>query len=262
LTSPKNAWSDENDLRWYTFQDRDYLSVTSLRKVLGMPFNLHNWVLKQTLEAVQRDPSLLVPQDTGKGKRKPIMESPANVRGRIMRAGMAERDRSAERGTEVHAAIANGLPLSYVPAELQPYVEQYANAVIALGLKPLMVERQVFNKTYGYAGSFDLMASMRSKGNRRYIIDLKTGKGTYAEHALQGMSYLDGEFVGEDDRIDKQATDLLHTATDIGILHLRPDGWEFHDIPVTNELRQTQRAMATLAHWFVKHPTIDTLERK
>ena len=262
MTSPKNAWSDANDLRWYTFQERDYLSVTSLRKVLGMPYNLHNWVVKQTLEAVQKDPDLLTPLDTGKGKRKPKMETPANVRTRIKRVGMKERDKSAERGTDVHEAIANGVPLDRLPAELVPYVEQYANAVIALGIKPLMSERQVFNKRYGYAGSFDLMASLRSKDNRRYIVDLKTGKGTYPEHALQGMAYLDGEFVGEDDRIDRAATDLLHTATDIGILHLRPDGWEFHDIPVTDELRQTQRAMAVTAQWFAKNTDISQLERK
>ena len=258
MAGPKNAWLDENELRWYTFNERDYLSATSMRKVLGMPFNLHRWVLKQTLEVLQRDPSLLEPQDTGKGKRKPKMETPANVRGRIQRMGMADRDASAERGTIIHDAIATGVPMADIDPELRPYVEQYSNAVISLGIKPILVEKQVFSKR-GYAGSFDLLAALRSKDGKRYIVDLKTGKGTYSDHALQGMHYFDADFVGEDDRVDEDATKVLHSCEGIGILHLQPDSWKFYDVPVTTDLRNAARSMASLAMWMVRYPTIESI---
>ena len=256
MTSPKNAWTDDNDLRWYTFNDRDYLSVTSLRKVMGLPFNLHRWVLKQTLEAVQKDPTLL--------ERVDKKDTPASIRGRIMRAGMKERDKAAERGTDVHEAIATGQPIEECPAELQPFMRQYAEAVISLGIQPLLSEKQVFNNTYGYAGSFDLLATVRAKDNRPYIIDLKTGKGTYPDHALQGMAYLSGEFIGEDDKVDDVATDILRTIQKqnpgIGILHLQPDGWKFYDLRVDAGLKQAFKAQAVIAQWMARYDDISKLE--
>ena len=55
MTQPEGAWNDADGLRWYSFDDKDYLSVTSMRKSLGMPYSLHRWVMKQTLEAVQKE---------------------------------------------------------------------------------------------------------------------------------------------------------------------------------------------------------------
>lgn len=258
MTSPKNAWSDDNDLRWYTFNEKDYLSVTSMRKVLGMPFNLHRWVLKQTLEAVQKDPSLLDKVDK--------KDTPASIRGRIMRAGMSERDKAAERGTDVHEAIATGQKTEDLPAELQPFVQQYAQAVIALGLKPLLAEKQVFSDRFGYAGSFDLLATLRARDNRPFIIDLKTGKGTYPDHALQGIAYLAADFIGEDDKVDDVATDILKSIQQenpgVGILHLRPDSWEFHEVRVDDELKRAFMAQARLAMWMAKYTDITQLEVK
>ena len=180
-----------------------------------------------------------------------------------MRAGMSERDKAAERGTEVHGFIADGVSLERINAEapeLGPYVSSYAQAVIALGLKPVLVERQVFNKTLGYAGSFDLAATLRARNDRLYVVDLKTGKNTYAEHAIQVQQYKDAEFIGEDDKVDEEATRIFKQADGMGILHITADGWEFHDIKPTAELKRAGRDMARLARFFVTNPTIETLE--
>jgi hypothetical protein len=260
MTSPADAWSDADGLRWYTFAEKDYLSVTSLRKVLGMPYNLHRWVLKQTLEVVQKDPGVLE-----RGTRKGKPETDANIRGRISELGMAERNASAERGTAVHAAISDGLPLADLDPELVPFVEAYARAVIALGITPILSERQVFNDTYGYAGSFDLFASVRAYHGKKTVIDLKTGKGTYSDHALQGVAYLNGEFIGENDKRDEEATRLFAEANGVAILHLHPDegvGWTYHDVDITPRLTQAFKAEAVLAKWMVDFPTIETLEVK
>lgn len=261
MTSPVNAWTDDNDLRWYTFREKDYLSVTSMRKALGMPYNLHRWVVRQTLEAVQRDPNILLPQEVKKGK----METPANVRGRIGREAMKERDYKAERGSDVHEYIANGTPLSMVPKELQPFVESYANAVIQLGIKPLLAERQVFSDRYGYAGSFDLLATMRAFDGDAHVVDLKTGSGTYNEHALQGYAYMKADFVGENDKVDETATEMLKHATGVGVLHLHPGegkGWTYHNIRIDKALDQAYRALCVISRWMVKFPDIESLEVK
>jgi hypothetical protein len=252
MTQPEGAWNDADGLRWYSFDDKDYLSVTSMRKSLGMPYSLHRWVMKQTLEAVQKDPDLLI-----RGEK----ETDANVRTRIVKAGESARDIAAERGTEVHGLIAAGTPIKDVPKELQPYVEQYARAVIALGIKPLLVERTVFNDQYNYAGSFDLLATLRSKDNRVYVIDLKTGKSTYPEHALQGYAYLKAEFVGKQpDKVDEKATALLKKATGVGILRIGPDAWDFHDVRIDKNLDLAFRAMATFAKWTVTYKDLASLE--
>lgn len=261
MTEPKNAWTDGNDLRWYSFGERDYLSVTSLRKVLGMPYNLHRWSIKQVLDAVMADPAVLERGETSKGKP----ESDANIRGRIGRLASSERDRSAERGTAVHEAISSGVSMSNLEPNLQPFVESYAAAVIALGISPLLTERQVFNDTFSYAGSFDLLASVRAYDGKVTIIDLKTGKSTYPDAALQGLAYLNGEFIGENNKKDRKATALLAKATGVAVLHLHPgtgSGWTYHDVDITPRLTQAFKAQAVLAKWMVDFPTIESLEVK
>jgi hypothetical protein len=258
VTSPQDAWSDKNDLRWYTFQKRDYLSVTSLRKVLGMPYNLHRWSMKQLLDVVMANPAVL---DRGEKKGKP--ETDANIRGRVGRLSMESRDVSAERGTAVHEAISEGIPMADLDLELQPFMESYASAVIALGISPILTEQQVFNDTYGYAGSFDLFASVRAKAGKKTVIDLKTGKGTYSDHALQGMAYLMGEFIGADNKVLHPETAAFKEASGVAILHLHPGvgaGWTYHDVDISVRLIQAFKAEAVLARWMVDFPTIETLE--
>lgn len=250
MTQPEGSWQDAEGLRWYTFNDKDYLSVTSMRKSLGIPYTLHRWVMKQTLEAVQKDPSLIVRRDG---------ETLANVRTRVMKAGESERDKAAERGTEVHDIIASDTLLRDVPPELRPYVEQYARAVIDLGIRPLLVERTVYNDRYGYAGSFDLLAQVKSHGDRIYIIDLKTGKGTYPEYALQVYAYLKGEFIAHGDRVDEKATSILKKAEGAAILHITPDKYEWHPIRCDATLDRAYRSLGTLSNWVVTNRDLSSL---
>ena len=251
MTTPTDAWLDRNGLRWYTFKGKDYISVTSMRQTLGMPPHLHQWSQNQLVKAIQNDPTLV----------KAIgNETQADVLRKAMLAADEERDNAARRGTAVHEAIAEGRTLPDVAPELRPYIQQYAQAVIALGIKPLLVERQIFNDTYGYAGSFDMLAHVKQRDNKVYIIDLKTGKSTHPEAALQVLSYLKGEFIGKGDKVDDNATAVLKSATGIGVLHIRPRSWHFHDIDPSKGLEQAWRATAVLANWFTRFKSIESLE--
>jgi hypothetical protein len=250
MTAPADAWSDKDGLRWYTFEGIDYISVTSMRKVLGMPYPLHNWVLNQMMDAVIAHPGII---------RVAPGESNDDARKRMRAAATVERDRAAERGTEVHAAIASGRPIHEAPEELRPFIHSYAKAVLDLSIKPLLTEKQVFNKTMGYAGSFDLLAMVKGVPT---VIDLKTGKGIYPEHALQGYSYLKGEFVAEGGVIDDAATDMLKTAKAVAVLHLTEEGYAYHEVRIDKALDRAWYATCVLAQFFIHNKTLETLEVK
>lgn len=53
-------------------------------------------------------------------------------------------------------------------------------------VKYLYVERKIYSKRYGYAGTVDLIAKL---GNKLSIIDFKSGSGPWYEHALQIAAY-------------------------------------------------------------------------
>jgi hypothetical protein len=255
MTSPADAWSDENGLRWYTFQGQDFLSVTSMRKVLGLPYPLHHWIINQTLDGILRDPGL-VTRGVDMENEKQVKEAR-----KVLRAlGTVERDKAANRGTDVHAAIAAGASLGAVEPELRPYVEQYANAVITLGIQPLLVEKQVFSQSMGYAGSFDLVARLlKVPGRPVAVIDLKTGNA-YTEHALQAYSYFKADFVAEGDVIDTVATALFKQADHVGILRIGADDWHYHDIRLDQRLHKAWHSMCLLSQWMLTHPSLTELE--
>lgn len=260
-SSPTGSFSDEDGLRWYRFQGEDYLSVTSQRKVLGMPYRLHEWVLSQMALGLMANPLDVVikPGETEDDHRK-----------RLKRFATAKRDAAAERGTEVHALIAGGTAMKDVPEEMKVYVESYARAVIALGIQPLLTERQVYSRKYRYAGSFDLLARIRTRDMRGYMVDLKTGSGTYPEHAIQSVSYLRSDFVADEagEEEDVMATALLREADGAAILHIgppsdeMPDGWRFVDIRLDRAMEQAYRAQCVLARWYAHFKDISQLEVK
>ena len=131
----------------------------------------------------------------------------------------------------------------------------------------------MFNLTLGYAGSLDLVGEFMEdlpdygiKAGERHVVDLKTGKGIYNDHALQLAMYFGAEFVGGFDPFDDKdvqypdQTDVLQTVSSTGVLHLRPDSWEYVPIPVTDELAAAAVDLTRIATWFINHPTIDTLK--
>ena len=91
------------------------------------------------------------------------------------------------------------------------------------------------------------------------MIDLKTGTGMYPEHALQLEAYRRSEFIGEDDVVDQEATDILHQVTGQAILHLRPDGWTFKVVPPSDETWRAFRGLLLFANWAYLNPSIDGL---
>jgi hypothetical protein len=246
---PRNAYTRSDGLRYYRWNGVDYPSVTSIRKMAGQSMNLVQWQINQVIQRAMTENETL---------ERMLRESPDNVTASWLRkATTAARDKAADIGTQVHDAAASGLRLDQVGPEVGPMLRQYRSWIEDTGANPLAVEKQVFNLSVGYAGTFDMIA--RFPNGQLWMIDLKTGKGTYPDHALQLEAYARAEIVGEDDQIDREATDLLKQVKGRAILHLQPDGWSFKVVPPSTETWIAFRGLLAFARWAEGHPDITSL---
>jgi len=250
--SPPNASTDPDGLRHYTWRGVEYPSVTTIRRMAGMPFGLHMWSVGKVVDRAVLDVSglnrILIDND-------PVTAKAAKAW--LRSAATEERDKAADLGTRVHDAATSGRAPGETAPDVRPFLIQYRDWLETTGVKVLTVERQVYNLTLGYAGTFDLL--VRFPNGQVYVVDLKTGKGTYSDHALQCVGYAMAEFVGENDVIDEKATRHLLEADGIAILHVRPEGWTWQVIHVTPELFSAFRGLLTFATWSHKNKKIDSL---
>ena len=252
---PRNAVTDEQTgLRYYHWERQAYVSVTSLRRLAGLPFSLANWQVNQALKAAVENSSVLDMMVAAEGKDEATKW--------LRKQAMYERDNAANRGTAVHEAAANREGVTEVPKEIAGPLAMYYDFLSYARADVLLSERQVWNLTMGYAGSVDAVWELHLPGwpkARIGVGDLKTGKGIYAEHALQLMYYALGEFIGEDDVVDTKATELLHSAQGLFILHLTDTEWELLEVKPTPYLLQVAESLADFARFIHDNPPPDKL---
>lgn len=143
-------------LCFYTWQGRELPSVTRIRRIAGLPHGLHQWAINQVIShTLDHWPELterLAGGDPGQLKV---------VRHELRSAATALRDRAASLGTAVHDAAARRLSPLEVPPEVAPRLRQYLDWLAVSGAEVLATERQVWDLTLGYAGSFDLLVRLR-----------------------------------------------------------------------------------------------------
>jgi hypothetical protein len=260
----QNATTDpESGLRFYRWMDRDLISVTSARRVVGMPFNLHQWTLSQVVDrAVDDAEQVIAMRDrpaASARERKTIENARAEARKWVRAAATEERDKAGDRGTAVHEAIAAGMTHHNLPWEVASRVQQWEDFLAQTGAEVVWSERQVWNLTEGYAGTADILLRLPQQQNDLILTDLKTSAGVYVDHALQVVAYGMGEFVGEDNIIDGPATDALLAANRLGILHLTDKDWMLYDIRPDADLYKMWLSQLHAAQFLLRHPNIDGL---
>lgn len=247
---PRNAHTDpDSGLRFYRWQGRDLPSVTSIRRMAGLPFGLHNWTINQVIAAALDSAAAIIAAGND-------VASLQVLRHELRTAATAERDRAAKLGTAVHDAIATGRPLEDLPEDQQPRARQYQAWLRTSGAVELASEFQVFNLTAGYAGTVDALVRLRD--GSVWLVDYKTGKGIYSDHALQVVAYAQAEFVGQDDLIDESLTSLLRQVKGVAVLHLADDGWGFHAIRYDQETWAAFRGLLEFAVWSHTHPQLSS----
>jgi hypothetical protein len=108
----------------------------------------------------------------------------------------AHRDRAADLGTFVHAAIEAyilGKPFPTWPPTVKSRMVRFIQFLSDYKPEFEATEASVYNRTERYAGTLDAIATL---GNRKLLLDVKTGKGVYPEVALQLAAYRYAEFIG------------------------------------------------------------------
>lgn len=252
-SGPRNASTDpKTGLRFYNWQGRRLPSVTTIRRLAGLPWGLHEWALGQLATfAIDNIAELY----TRLGSGTPGVA--AVVRHELRGAATAERDRAANLGSAVHEAAAAGKALTDVSADIAPRLRQYQAWLAESRAEILGSEFQLWNLTVGYAGSADLLC--RFPDGSIWVIDIKTGKGTYAEHVLQLVPYLMAEFVGSDDVQDDRLTGYLRQARGVALLHLTDAGWEFRSLEATGDAWAAFRGLLEFGMWMTGHPDIESV---
>lgn len=250
---PANARTDrDSGMRFYTWDGVEYPSVTTLRRMAGMSFPLHQWAVSQVVNRAVDNIGDLNRMLTS---NDPLIIAAAKTW--LRAAQTEERDRAAGLGTRVHLAASEGKALGQVDKDVVPYLKQYLNWRDTTGFNVIRAESQVFNLSKGYAGSFDILGEDKAKDV--HIVDIKSGKGTYPEHALQGTAYSLGEFVGRDDVVDVEATDLLRRVNSISLLHLSPTQWKWQHIDIDRYMVVAFNGLLAFAKWAHAHPKMDEL---
>lgn len=241
MTGPLNARTDpDTGLRFYNWGGFEYPSVTSIRRLTGLPFTLHNYALSKVIDRAIVDHDLI---DTmlKRPKRPRERVRDKNVVTEVAKflraASTDERDMAADIGNAVHDAIRDGL--SPETQGLDPNVRarlwQFQDFLNTKQPDILFSERQVWNLSLGYAGSPDALMRMPDTG-RTFVTDYKTGGGVYIDHAVQVTAYGMGEFVGENGVVDVRATDQLLKADGLALLHLANNFWEWIEVKLEPDI--------------------------
>lgn len=153
------------------------------------------------------------------------------------------RDFAAERGKSVHAAAEDfvlenlrdasqlyltGETLPDYDSTIAPHMAQFGAWLKAYRPVFEAVEATVFNRSQVYAGTLDVFAWVKIRGQWRLTaIDYKSGNFIWPEVAMQCCAYARGEFIGSPDRV----TELpVPTVAATAVLHITPTGYTFREL--------------------------------
>lgn len=142
-----------------------------------------------------------------------------------------KRDKSADAGTAVHAAVAAeilGTEAPRWPTAYTGHREQFLRFCDRYRPDWQTSEATVFSRRHGYAGTLDFTAIIEIDG-KLYLVDLKTGERVYEEVALQLSAYRYADWIDLEDEIEHPIPEVDACA----VLHLRPRSFAFREVEVT-----------------------------
>lgn len=234
----------------YRWEGRDLPSWSTLRHVAGIKSQIHGWALDgMVTEAIRMGTTIAAAVSTN---------NPAAVeyvRTKLWEASIEECDRPARLGTKVHLAVETGVDPDHADADIAAKLRQYRHFINATGVEILGHEYQVYNLEVGYGGTVDLLALLPD--GRIYVVDIKSGKNIWGEHALQVMGYMQGRFVGRDDVVDEAMTAFHRSAHGMAVLHLTDDYAEFVAMTPDQDTWAAFLGLHRFAVWQHAHDSID-----
>lgn len=232
---PKLATKTKDGFRFYTWDEKDYPSVTTILN-LGLPKPaLQHWATKVVAQEAMDNLARLADLDYDAGVSL------------LRKAPFRSRDKGAERGTTVHQAIDLGIqgedPWEHLDDETAPYYDAWLSFEHDWQPRVTLNERTVFNLTDGYAGTFDLIMRL---GGEEWIADVKTTAAVYPDVALQLVAYARAQqYIGDNDNlVDMPSIDRA------GVIHLQPNGkYSFVPVGIGDEIYESFLAVKQVAEW-------------
>jgi hypothetical protein len=215
--------------RWYDWRGERYWSVTTIVGQ-GVPKPaLLPWGIKMVAEGAA-DLADELPALVRKDRDAAVK----------MLKGLpwAHRDRAADLGTLLHAAIEAhrlGKPIPPPPVDVAGHMAGFERFLRDFEPEYLSVEAPVFNRAEKYAGTLDAIVRLKlplQEGYGDYVLDAKTGKAIYPETGLQLAAYRHAEFIGLPDG-DEQP--MPATVGALG-LHLTADGYRLIEVRADEEV--------------------------
>lgn len=217
MSSPKNATTLTSGKRYYDWNGEKFWSATTILSALPKPALVYwsaNEVANFALDNLDQLAALCA-----KDERDAAYDM-------LKRAPWRKRDKAAELGTNVHAAIEAyllGKPMPAWPLPIRPRMEALQRFLDQYEPEIEMAEASVYSRRGRYAGTLDSVMRLTlplQEQQRRFVLDVKSGKGVYHEVALQLTLYAHAEFVGLPD-----GTEHPMPKIDGGlVLHLQDDG--------------------------------------
>ena len=274
VSGPPDAKVNADGFRTYRWPnpdgtDRELMSVTSIRKLVGEPFGLVAWQIGKVLDRAlseeyrRRWNGTLSSSEAMDDDGQEFMESSpdpmlvAELRKWLRAASTEERDVAAGKGLDIHGALELGLTPEQCNEETRPYIRQVYHFLADTGWKIAAQEQQCWNLSVGYAGTLDVIFETQ---DGRYVLgDWKSSKNVYTDHVVQLHAYLGGEFIGTGGVVDERLTAILASIQTAGILHLRPDGWSWYDVPYDEDVLRAFFGSVKFAQLLAANPKPDAL---
>lgn len=229
MPTPKNARPSARGGRTYQLPSTGelFVSVTTAIGSLNKPA-LVAWAARSVAEGAVANISEL--------QRRLEEEGPDATIRWLKGLPYSMRDTAADLGSAVHGAVEQlilGKPMKAWPKLAQGHQRQFTRFLDAYRPTFELAEETVWNRTAGYAGTLDFIASI---GGRRLLIDVKTSpKGPWPEVALQLAAYQRAEFIALPDGKERP----LPVCDGAAVLKLNADGYLLVDVDTSDRVYQS-----------------------
>ena len=194
----------------YTLDGKRIPSVTTILGVLDKP-GLPYW----SAGLVARD---AIENHGYWGQRIHNGEDPEQVIRDLKRSPWKERDKAARRGTRIHQvleAAAHGDPTD-CPRDLLPMAQQAVDLLDREDVRTLETEARGYNRELWYAGTIDLIATVRGE---TWLLDWKSSRSVHETHVMQIAAYAHMDTILT---IDGEKKPMPHIDR-LGIIHISDD---------------------------------------
>lgn len=221
---------------WYKVDGQKADGVTTLIKNGRPNPALIGWSAKETAEYVADN--LATVNALAEAGRDPLI-------GALSKIHMATLQKASSRGTRVHTvaeALAKNLEVEY-DDDIAGHVEAYILFLDQWQVRPILVEAVVASRTFGYAGTLDLVADVVTPGDidlevapwlpepipagtpLRMLLDAKTGRtGIWPDAAYQLAAYRYADVYVDTDKAERPVDAL--GIEQCAAVHVRADGYD------------------------------------